>query len=89
VVGGSRGGSAGASRPHTLRTACGAGRRPPRRAARCECYLVPVDICYELVGRMRLLWQGFDGGAEARAALDTFFEHVGRRARPVREEGPA
>jgi hypothetical protein len=60
-----------------------------RHEGRCECYLVPVDICYELVGRMRLLWQGFDGGAEARAALDTFFEHVGRRARPVREEGPA
>ncbi|MFC9630094.1 DUF5947 family protein [Streptomyces mirabilis] len=59
-----------------------------RHEGRCECYLVPVDICYELVGRMRLLWQGFDGGAEARAALDTFFEHVGRRARPVREEGP-
>jgi hypothetical protein len=38
---------------------------------------------------MRLLWQGFDGGAEARAALDTFFEHVGQRARPVREERPA
>ncbi len=52
---------------------------------RCECHLVPIDICYELVGRMRLLWQGFDGGAEARAALDTFFADVSRRARPVRE----
>ncbi|MER6357957.1 DUF5947 family protein [Streptomyces sp. NPDC001634] len=52
----------------------------------CACYLVPIDICYELVGRMRLLWQGFDGGAEARAALDAFFETVGQRARPLPEE---
>jgi hypothetical protein len=50
------------------------------------CHLVPIDICYELVGRMRLLWQGFDGGAEARAALDAFFAHVERRARPVGAE---
>ncbi|WP_371673278.1 DUF5947 family protein [Streptomyces sp. NBC_00289] len=58
-----------------------------RTDGRCECYLVPIDICYELVGRMRLLWQGFDGGAEARAALDAFFENVVRQARPVRETG--
>ncbi|MGW2050132.1 DUF5947 family protein [Streptomyces sp. NPDC001858] len=56
-----------------------------RTEGRIECHLVPIDICYELVGRMRLLWQGFDGGAEARAALDAFFDEVGRRARPVEE----
>ncbi|MFJ3235610.1 DUF5947 family protein [Streptomyces sp. NPDC086787] len=48
-----------------------------------ECHLVPIDVAYELVGRMRLLWTGFDGGAEARAALDTFFTRVGALARPV------
>jgi hypothetical protein len=32
---------------------------------------------------MRLSWQGFDGGAEARTALDAFFADVTRRARPV------
>ena len=53
-----------------------------------ECHLVPIDICYELVGRMRLLWQGFDGGAEARAALDAFFADVARRVRPVGEAEP-
>ncbi|SCK04921.1 hypothetical protein YWIDRAFT_00019 [Streptomyces sp. SceaMP-e96] len=52
-----------------------------RSEGRIDCYLVPVDICYELVGRMRLLWQGFDGGAEARAALSDFFTKVARRAR--------
>lgn len=57
-----------------------------RTQGRFELHLVPIDICYELVGRMRLLWQGFDGGAEARAALDAFFADVARRARPVDEE---
>ncbi|QIP83870.1 hypothetical protein GLX30_07130 [Streptomyces sp. Tu 2975] len=54
-----------------------------RESGRTECYLVPVDICYELVGRMRLRWQGFDGGAEARADLDAFFGHVRDTARDV------
>lgn len=53
----------------------------------CACYLVPIDVCYELVGRMRMLWQGFDGGAQARAALEDFFAAVARRARPLREDG--
>jgi hypothetical protein len=52
----------------------------------CACFLVPIDICYELTGRMRLLWQGFDGGAEARAALEAFFAHIEDRARPVGTE---
>ncbi len=49
-----------------------------------ECFLVPVDVCYELVGRMRLHWQGFDGGAEARADLAAFFDRVRARARIVK-----
>ncbi|MFF8195803.1 DUF5947 family protein [Streptomyces bobili] len=56
-----------------------------RTDGHCECHLVPIDICYELVGHMRLLWHGFDGGAEARAALEAFFADVARRARPVGE----
>ncbi|MFE3764959.1 DUF5947 family protein [Streptomyces sp. NPDC059104] len=58
-----------------------------RTEGRTSCHLVPIDVCYELVGRMRLLWQGFDGGAEARAALDAFFAEVERRAR-VLAPGP-
>lgn len=56
-----------------------------RTDGKVECHLVPIDVCYELVGRMRLLWQGFDGGAEARAALDAFFADVHHRARPLDE----
>lgn len=50
-----------------------------------ECFLVPIDACYELVGQLRRLWRGFDGGTEARRALDDFFHGVRRRARPVNE----
>ncbi|MEU3727590.1 DUF5947 family protein, partial [Streptomyces sp. NPDC031705] len=57
-----------------------------RSQGRTVCYLVPIDICYELVGRMRMLWQGFDGGAEARSALDAFFAEVERRAVPAGRE---
>ncbi|MFF5291144.1 DUF5947 family protein [Paractinoplanes globisporus] len=44
-------------------------------------YLVPIDVCYELVGRLRTLWRGFDGGQEAHAAVEEIFERVGARAR--------
>ncbi|MGW4854569.1 DUF5947 family protein [Streptomyces sp. NPDC004288] len=59
-----------------------------RHEGRTECFLVPVDLCYELVGRMRLHWQGFDGGAEARADLDALFAHVRGLARTPRGSRP-
>jgi hypothetical protein len=51
-----------------------------------EHFLVPIDACYELAGRMRLYWRGFDGGAEARQSIDDFLGNVRSRARPLREE---
>ena len=48
-----------------------------------SCHLVPIDTCYELVGRLRLLWRGFDGGSEVRHAMDEFFRAVADRARPA------
>ena len=51
------------------------------RGRPAEYYLVPIDACYELVGHLRLLWKGFDGGQEARAQLDLFFDQI--RARSV------
>jgi hypothetical protein len=44
---------------------------------------VPIDACYELVGRLRTLWRGFDGGREAHDAMDAFFAHVAERSRPA------
>jgi hypothetical protein len=46
-----------------------------------ECYIVPIDACYELVGHLRRLWRGFDGGQEAKAKLDAFFADVRAKAR--------
>jgi hypothetical protein len=46
-----------------------------------QAYLVPIDRCYELVGRVRLHWTGFDGGAEARQDIADFFDDVRRRSR--------
>ena len=44
-----------------------------RRAAGFECYLAPIDACYELVGRIRRRWKGFHGGEEAWQEIDGFF----------------
>jgi len=46
-----------------------------------ECYLVPIDSCYQLVGTVRRYWQGFDGGAEATAHIEEFFADLRHRAR--------
>jgi hypothetical protein len=51
-----------------------------------EHFLVPIDACYELAGRMRLYWRGFDGGAEARQSIAEFLGNVRSQARPLREE---
>src|SRR5262245_15362880 len=51
-----------------------------------ESFVVPIDACYELAGRMRLHWRGFDGGAEARQAIAEFLENVRDRAVPVDQE---
>jgi Family of unknown function (DUF5947) len=48
-----------------------------------SCYLVPIDACYELVGQLRLLWRGFDGGSEVRQAIEDFFARIADRARPA------
>ncbi|MFB7208846.1 DUF5947 family protein [Streptomyces sp. NPDC056255] len=48
-----------------------------------SCHLVPIDACYELAGQLRSLWRGFDGGSEARAAMDGFFARVAERSRPA------
>jgi hypothetical protein len=50
---------------------------------RVEAFLVPVDRCYELVGTLRRLWRGFDGGSEVREQLVAFFDGVRARARPA------
>ena len=48
--------------------------------AQPQSYLVPIDACYEFVGRLRMLWRGFDGGQEARQFIDGFFTEIAARA---------
>jgi Family of unknown function (DUF5947) len=48
--------------------------------AQPQSYLVPVDACYEFVGRLRMLWRGFDGGQQARQFIDSFFAQIAARA---------
>jgi hypothetical protein len=50
---------------------------------RTEAFLVPIDICYELVGHLRMLWRGFDGGQDVRKRLDDFFAHLRGKSRPA------
>jgi hypothetical protein len=45
-----------------------------------EVFLIPIDMCYSLVGELRLYWQGFDGGAEVRTALARFLAGLRHRA---------
>jgi hypothetical protein len=47
-----------------------------RRGGQAECWIVPVDTCYELVGRIRRCWCGFDGGPEARNEIEGFFKRL-------------
>jgi hypothetical protein len=57
--------------------------RVPRNAElgeRPECYLVPIDACYEFVGGLRTRWRGFDGGQEARKFIDDFFTTLDDRS---------
>jgi Family of unknown function (DUF5947) len=58
-----------------------------RRSGGFECFVVPIDRCYELVGLVRLHWRGFDGGTEARRAIEEFLAGLRARAEPVTADG--
>jgi hypothetical protein len=48
-----------------------------------ESFIVPIDVCYQLVGHLRRMWTGFDGGTDARRQLTAFFDELRARARPL------
>lgn len=52
-----------------------------------ECYLVPIDACYELVGLVKLHWKGFAGGDAVWRELDAFFANLRGRSRRVDAPG--
>ena len=48
-----------------------------------ECWLVPIDAAYDLVGRVKLHWKGFDGGEEAHREIEGFFSTLRDRSKLV------
>jgi hypothetical protein len=64
--------------------------RAETKRSGAECFIVPIDTCYELVGQLRRLWRGFDGGREAHDELDSWFGRVRARApAPLLKAAPA
>jgi len=51
-----------------------------------DCFLVPIDACYELTGVVRQRWRGFDGGAEAWQEIEAFFTRLREKSREVPAE---
>jgi len=54
-----------------------------RREQTFEAFVVPIDRCYELVGRLRRSWKGFAGGDEAWAEIEAFFADLVARSAPA------
>lgn len=48
-----------------------------------EAFLVPIDACYALVGRVRMGWRGIDGGPAVHRTLADFVADLRRRSRPL------
>ena len=44
------------------------------------CLVLPIDVCYELVGLVRMYWAGFQGGDEVWQRIDAFFDQLLVRA---------
>src|SRR3954447_10784670 len=44
-------------------------------------WIVGIDVCYELVGLIRMHWRGFTGGADVWRELDAFCDGLDRRRR--------
>jgi hypothetical protein len=53
------------------------------RDGKCSCFVVPVDVCYELTALLRSRWKGIDGGDDARAAVDDFVSRLAARAEMI------
>jgi hypothetical protein len=54
-----------------------------------SCYLVPVDLCYALVGMVRSHWTGLGGGPDVWAHIGDYFDDLDRRSSDVPRGGAA
>jgi hypothetical protein len=55
-------------------------RRHADGSERSDAFIVPIDACYDLVGRIRVRWSGFDGGDAVRDEIERFFDALAARA---------
>ncbi|MBV8968077.1 MAG: hypothetical protein JO331_03325 [Verrucomicrobia bacterium] len=46
-------------------------------------YILPIDLCFELVGLIRINWRGFSGGEEAWKEVEAFFARLKSSAKPL------
>ncbi len=51
-----------------------------RKHGASQAYIVPIDVCYELVAIVRNAWQGFDGGDAAHENIERFFSRIAERS---------
>lgn len=54
--------------------------RTSRGTKQPEYYLVPIDVCYRLVGLIRAHWRGLSGGTEVWKEVETFFAELKSRS---------
>ena len=46
-----------------------------------EYYLVPIDLCFELIGLIRVHWRGLSGGDKVWEEVEQFFSKLRANAR--------
>jgi hypothetical protein len=51
-----------------------------------DCWLVPIDDCYGLVGLIRTRWRGLTGGKDVWEEIGRFFAALDRRARRMTKD---
>ena len=53
-----------------------------RVGSKREHYLAPIDVCFELVGLIRVHWRGFAGGDIVWGEIEKFFSRLQIEAHP-------
>jgi Family of unknown function (DUF5947) len=56
-----------------------------RGMSAAEYYIVPIDVCYRLVGLIRMHWRGLSGGTEVWQEIGDFFARLRSQAQLVTE----